>query len=94
MSRFETPIARGRGVVRLIQDPATKEWLGYTLLTAIEELKGYEEPNGALRPNGMHHGQRQGRKTWKDQRAEALAYENREPEVDTSVAASKKLPVR
>lgn len=47
---FETPIARCRGHLRLLTDPACGEWKAWTVLTAMEDLKGFEERAGALRP--------------------------------------------
>ncbi|KDQ16834.1 hypothetical protein BOTBODRAFT_30735 [Botryobasidium botryosum FD-172 SS1] len=40
---FETKIARGQGILRLAQDPDSDKWLGFTLYTGLEELKGHEE---------------------------------------------------
>ena len=51
--RFETTASRGSGVLRLIPDAgdggALKAW---TLLTALEEIKGFEEQVGRARPKG------------------------------------------
>jgi len=47
---LETDTARGKGYVRL------KEGLCWTLLTAMRELKGFEEPSGRRRPMGANHG--------------------------------------
>lgn len=47
---FETPIARCRGHLRLLTDPASGDWKAWTMLTAMEDLKGFEERAGALRP--------------------------------------------
>ncbi len=60
--RFETEVARGCGHVRLI---GGKAW---TLLTAMTELKGYEERRGPTRDRGVEHGVHPGRKTWLEQR--------------------------
>ena len=60
--RFETGVARGYGHVRLI---AGKAW---TLLTTMQELKGYEERRGATRERGVEYGVHPGRKTWLEQR--------------------------
>lgn len=60
--RFETEAARGYGHVRLI---AGKAW---TLLTTMQELKGFEERRGATREMGVEHGVHPGRKTWLEQR--------------------------
>ncbi|MDX6335946.1 MAG: hypothetical protein QOG05_3286 [Streptosporangiaceae bacterium] len=54
---FETDIARCRGHIRLLADPQTGEWKAWTLLTAMEDLKGFEEKAGALRPvSSVPHG--------------------------------------
>jgi putative flavoprotein involved in K+ transport len=45
--RFETALGRGRGYLRL------KDGRALTLLTALEELKGHEEPLGPRRATGM-----------------------------------------
>lgn len=59
---FDTAIARGHGYVRL------KDGLIWTLLTAMHELKGHEEPNGDARPMGARHGAAQGEPTWAEER--------------------------
>ncbi|NKC17184.1 MAG: SidA/IucD/PvdA family monooxygenase [Gammaproteobacteria bacterium] len=69
---FETNVARGEGLVRLRDN---KVW---TLLTAMVELKGFEETKGAARPPGVAHGAYQDRTTWKEERAaetRALGYD-------------------
>ena len=48
--KFETKLARGRSILRL------RDGRAWTLLTAIEELKGFEERKGPLRPMGVDHG--------------------------------------
>ena len=54
---FETDIARCRGHIRLLTDPQTGEWKAWTLLTEMEDLKGFEEQAGALRPvSSAPHG--------------------------------------
>lgn len=60
--RFETEVARGYGHVRLIDG---KVW---TLLTTMQELKGYEEQRGTTRERGVEYGVYPGRKTWLEQR--------------------------
>ncbi|WAJ37993.1 NAD(P)/FAD-dependent oxidoreductase [Pseudomonas sp. GOM7] len=47
---LETAAARGKGYVRL------KDGRCWTLLTAMRELKGFEEPAGRRRPLGAEHG--------------------------------------
>ncbi len=59
---FETPVARGTGHLRL------KDGRAYTLLTTTDSLRGFEEPSGSLRPNGVAHGAVFGRSTWAEDR--------------------------
>ena len=59
---FETAVGRGRGYLRL------RGGLCWTLLTTLEELKGYEEPLGLSRPKGVEHGANCGRTTWLEER--------------------------
>ncbi len=61
---FETAVARGRGHLRLI---GGKAW---TLLTTMQELKGFEEKKHGTRPKGTEHGVVRGRRTWAEQRAD------------------------
>ena len=55
---FETTAGRGRGQLRL------KGGRCWTLFTALQELKGFEEPHGATRPRGVVHGVVPGRRNW------------------------------
>lgn len=68
---FETATARGEGHLRLNAEGA------WTLLTAMTELKGFEEKKGPSRDNGLEHGVVKGRTTWAEARAheaETLGY--------------------
>ena len=60
---FETGVARGNGHVRLVDGKC------FTLLTAMTELKGHEEPKGVDRPRGVEHGSDPDRQTWLERRA-------------------------
>ncbi len=63
---FETAVARGNGMIRL------KEGRIWTLLTAMVDLKGHEEPLGFDRPLGAKHGAAKNHPTWlEDRGAEA-----------------------
>jgi len=69
---FETKVGRGWGLMRLKDD---RIW---TLLTALQELKGFEENLGSSRPMGVEHGAQKDKSSWKERRdAEeaALGYE-------------------
>ncbi|QEW17899.1 putative oxidoreductase CzcO [Marinibacterium anthonyi] len=59
---FETKAGRGWGLMRL------KNGRIWTLLTALQELKGYEEPRGRRRPLGAEHGAQKNRASWKERR--------------------------
>jgi len=60
---FETATGRGYGHIRL------KDGLIWTLLTTLDELKGFEEPKRLRRPMGAEHGHGRNRKTWAEKRA-------------------------
>ncbi|UIJ71624.1 NAD(P)/FAD-dependent oxidoreductase [Aurantimonas sp. HBX-1] len=64
---FETAVARGNGLVRL------KDGKAWTLLTAMTELKGFEEPLADRRPMGAEHGSAPGRKSWLEKREQEAA---------------------
>ncbi len=59
---FETKVGRGWGLLRLQGD---RIW---TLLTALQELKGHEEPRNGDRPLGAKHGVNPDAPTWKEER--------------------------
>src|ERR1700686_4990205 len=51
--KFETDQGRGSGILRMIPDADDGNRLkAWTLLTALEELKGFEEALGIARPRG------------------------------------------
>ena len=60
--RFET--ATGRGIAHL----RLRDGRALTLLTALRELKGHEEPTGLTRPFGAEHGVNRDRQTWLERR--------------------------
>jgi putative flavoprotein involved in K+ transport len=61
---FETATGRGRGHLRLIDGKA------WTLLTTLQELKGFEEKKREQRVKGVEHGVHKDRKTWLELRHE------------------------
>src|SRR6201989_2015377 len=68
---FETGVGRGSGHLRLVDGKA------FTLLTTLDELKGYEQTAGSLRAKGVGHGIRPDRQTWleaREQESEELGY--------------------
>jgi putative flavoprotein involved in K+ transport len=80
MFKFETAIGRGSGIVRLIpgDDNALKAW---TLLTALDELKGFEEQLGTARPRGEAYSRDFRGPNWLDLRKSAAEYVDRDPVV-------------
>ena len=79
---FETKIGRGRGLVRLRpDDDSGGQYKVWTLLTALDELKGFPETAGKNRPTGQSHSRDFRGPNWLDDRVRALAYEDRDPAV-------------
>ena len=78
--RFETDLGRCSGVLRLTpaRDGEPKAW---TLLTVLEELKGFEETIGRARPTGQSYARDFRGPNWLDLRKAAQAYSNRDPAV-------------
>jgi cation diffusion facilitator CzcD-associated flavoprotein CzcO len=80
--KFETAIGRGNGIVRLIPDAgddnALKAW---TLLTALDELKGFEEQLGTARPRGEAYSRDFRGPNWLDLRKSAAQYTDHDPVV-------------
>ena len=79
---FETSTGRGHGILRLIPDQADGNRLkAWTLLTALEELKGFEEKLDRTRPRGQSYSRDFRGPNWLDQRKKSNAYADRDPSV-------------
>ena len=79
---FETALGRGSGIVRLVPDPADGDRLkAWTLLTALDELKGFEEQLGIARPRGQAYSRDFRGPNWLDQRNASRDYTGRDPAV-------------
>jgi len=76
--KFETDEGRGSGVLRLTAD-ATGTLKAWTLLTALDELKGHEEHVGRLRPKGESYSRDFRGPNWLDLRKAAADYSERDP---------------
>jgi putative flavoprotein involved in K+ transport len=80
--KLETAIGRGHGILRLVPDAADgnrpKAW---TLLTTLEELKGFEEEQGSTRPRGKAYSRDFRGPNWLDLRKASTAYADRDPAV-------------
>ena len=73
--RFETATGRGQGLLRL------REGRCWTLLTVLDELKGFEEKSRHRRIKGTEHGADPARVTWleKRQREQAEPADDAQP---------------
>ena len=80
--KFETAQGRGNGILRLIPDADDGNRLkAWTLLTALDELKGFEEQQGSARPRGQSYSRDFRGPNWLDLRKAAQAYADRDPVV-------------
>ena len=80
--KFETAQGRGSGILRLIPDAADGNRLkAWTLLTALDELKGSEEQLGSSRPRGQSYSRDFRGPDWLDLRKASAAYADRDPVV-------------
>jgi len=80
--KFETAQGRGSGIVRLIPDASDDNRLKlWTLLTALDELKGFEEQLGSSRPRGEAYSRDFRGPNWLDLRKAAAQYTDHDPDV-------------
>jgi len=80
--RFETAQGRGSGILRLIPDASDGNRLkAWTLLTALDELKGFEEALGRSRPRGQAYSRDFRGPNWLDLRKASAEYADRDPTV-------------
>src|SRR6202048_4409059 len=80
--KFETAQGRGNGILRLIPDAGDGNRLkAWTLLTALDELKGFEEQQGSLRPRGQAYSRDFRGPNWLDLRKAAAEYAAYDPVV-------------
>jgi hypothetical protein len=78
--QFETAEGRGNGVLRLLPDE-NKALRAWTLLTALDGIKGCEEQVGKLRPKGESYSRDFRGPNWLDLKRSAAAYVKRDPAV-------------
>lgn len=78
---FETSSGRGKGMARL--RTRRDELRCWTMMTALQELHGHEEPRGTRRPQGAEHGINPDRQTWSERREQERRElgETKQPEV-------------
>jgi thioredoxin reductase len=79
---FETADGRGNGVLRLTPDANDGHTLkAWTLLTALDEIKGFEEQVGRSRPQAKAFSRDFRGPNWLDLRKAAAEYVDRDPAV-------------
>ena len=79
---FKTGVGIGNGVLRLMLNKEQRMPLkAWTLVTALNELDGFEETIGVKRPKGESYSKDFKGPNWLDQRNTAVAYTDREPAV-------------
>lgn len=79
---FDTEVGRSSAFTRIVlddADPAASR--SFLLLTALQELHGFEEKIGERRPSGVEYSQHFGGDNWLDQRVKDAEYSDRDPEV-------------
>src|SRR5258708_4931528 len=79
--KFETAQGRGSGILRLIADAGGNRLKAWTLLTALDELKGFEDQQGRSRPRGQAYSRDFRGPNWLDLRKAAAEYADRDPDV-------------
>lgn len=79
---FETALGRGSGILRLVPDSTDGDRLkAWTLLTALDELEGFEEQLGTSRPRGQAYSRDFRGPNWLDLRNASRGYADRDPAV-------------
>ena len=80
--KFDTAVGRCNGVLRLAPDSGNGNRLkAWTLLTALDELKGFEEKLGTTRPRGQAYSRDFRGPNWLDQRTMSSSYTDCDPVV-------------
>ena len=76
---FETSVGPCNGVVRLVSEGGeTRAW---TLMTALDEIRGHEDPANGRRWQNVDWKRNFGGENWLDRRERAQAYTDRDPAV-------------
>ncbi|MDP1965533.1 MAG: monooxygenase, partial [Reyranella sp.] len=74
---FETTVGPCNGVVRLVSEGGKPR--AWTLLTALDEIRGHEDPANGRRWQDVDWKRNFGGENWADRRRQAVAYEDRDP---------------
>jgi cation diffusion facilitator CzcD-associated flavoprotein CzcO len=79
---FETAFGLGNAVVRLVPDPkAPTQLRAWTLVTTLQEIKGYEEAFQNRAANANISSRDFGSDNWLDQLSKVRSYDDRDPAV-------------
>jgi cation diffusion facilitator CzcD-associated flavoprotein CzcO len=80
---FETAVGRGRGFVRLVDDPGSgsRDVTAWAVMLKLEELRGHEEASGHRRPHGVEHGATRDSENWLDRRRRKEEFLDSDPNV-------------
>ncbi|MCF8534340.1 MAG: NAD(P)/FAD-dependent oxidoreductase [Reyranella sp.] len=76
---FETAVGPCNGVVRLVSEGGKPR--AWTLMTALDEIRGHEDPANGRRWQDVDWKRNFGGENWADRRRRAVAYEDRDPAV-------------
>ncbi|GIF63180.1 monooxygenase [Asanoa ishikariensis] len=76
---FETPLGFGRGAVRLVQEDG--DWVAWTILTELDDLRGHERAIGPHRSRGPRHNPADNGRNWREERQDHVRYESKDPDV-------------
>jgi putative flavoprotein involved in K+ transport len=76
---FETMVGPCNGVVRLVSEGGKPR--AWTLMTALDEIRGHEDPANGKRWQDVDWKRNFGGENWADRRRQAVAYEDRDPAV-------------
>lgn len=91
MFTFDTAVGPCNGVVRLVsEDGRPRAW---TLMTALDEIRGHEDPANGRRWQDVDWKRNFGGENWADRRRQAAAYADRDPAVLVVGAAQAGLMV-
>lgn len=78
---FETAAGPANGVLRLTPGEDGEKLKAWTLMTALDEIRGFEETTGNTRPTGEVWSRDFRGPNWLDGRQAAIAYADHDPEV-------------
>ncbi|SNT64451.1 putative flavoprotein involved in K+ transport [Asanoa hainanensis] len=76
---FETPLGFGRGAIRLVRED--DQWVAWTILTELDDLRGHERAIGQHRSRGPRHNPADHGRNWREQREEHGRYASHDPDV-------------